>query len=551
MLKHMRESHTSFVTSTEQKIDKTFTDSIKEKALSNRPINCSICAYCNLDCQNRRKLRTHIALNHKDDDGEVLPDLKHIRLERNPLDYDLKKGKKGLADADQVKPSRAKSTDTDKVRTGKRRDSEKAKAARTSQNGKQETERETKEKDSKATATTTASTSRGAIEKRYKCFWCKTSFRKRGKLMDHIDMFHKDSKDQSEMEAEKLYTIEFTEQMSVDESSYAESPSVIPQTAVSAASAEPAPSNCLDEPKKPLSPPSKRPEDNIKSVEESSDVSSTAIPSETSSTSAITDNIQALDNVADSIEDCTLDSDIVVDEPTKPVSPMSCSFPQDFRECHATPCNNVCTYKVLGTITEVSKLKYRVAVKERSKPSLRAPLTTCYFFSKREDDPLPVPLVMPKKIDPVLLKKPQPSYSRSISFPISRKPDIQPSMQPRSATTAISMQHGSPLRRMTDYRCETASNNIHRLPTYPMTARPMHMLSPSLQFAYHQYRMPFPLAMAPLPNQLYTTDRDVLPSPMTNMMRGNYHYTGIQERSNFTSIPQAPSTGTPLDLTLQ
>lgn len=49
-----------------------------------------------------------------------------------------------------------------------------------------------------------SSTSLKLSERRYKCFWCDTSFRKRGKLMDHIDMFHKANKHQTELEAELL-----------------------------------------------------------------------------------------------------------------------------------------------------------------------------------------------------------------------------------------------------------------------------------------------------------------------------------------------------------
>lgn len=189
------------------------------------------CPHCHVDCLTRKKLMSHIEAAHKttdddddvdDDDGE--PPVKVIRLKRSGGDLiqslsaagverispalgkllkairpeDIGAGGRGAAGA--TTPHAAASMPAAAAAAagvpGKSRGGASvggvAVAAASGLMG-----------DVRVLTLPSGSLARVA-DKKYKCFWCNALFRKRGKLMDHIDLFHKDSKQQTEVEAEML-----------------------------------------------------------------------------------------------------------------------------------------------------------------------------------------------------------------------------------------------------------------------------------------------------------------------------------------------------------
>lgn len=480
MLQHMRSSHSSFLASTEQKVDKTLEDSLQEKARCQLPISASICSYCNLDCGSRRKLKQHIESNHIEGvDQEIDPDLKNIRLQNNSYDDEPKKPKKSTAITQEKTGKAAKTSDTDKQKT-KGADTDKVKTGKSSERIKAAKDNKQQSKvdgDGDKPASTSAK-----AEKRYKCFWCSTSFRKRGKLMDHIDMFHRDSRDQSEMEAEMLYTNEFSEQSAAEcaETSTAGVSNTTPKT---------------DE----------------KSDEQIAE--------------PVTDTTETI------AEDITPSELICVEEmpeelpeemsPDRPSSILSCTFPQDFRECNETPFNNICEFVLCGTITEVSKRQVCVTKNDQSLSACNrftSVLPTCFFFRKKEDDPLPIAMVLPKAAAAdTAPAKPTPSYGRSISFPVSdqlRAPQYSTQISNNDAqqmrlsafkVPSIYPQDG--FSNVNHLNQSVTSLRISQQPMYPLLGGPMHLLSPTMQYMYPSPRMPIPLSATPLSNSLLVSER--------------------------------------------
>ena len=495
MLQHMRSSHTSFVTSTEQKIDTFQEDSLQEKARCKLPTSASICSYCNLDCGNRRKLKRHIDLNHIEGvDQEIHPDLKHIRLQDSSLDDEPKKLKKPAAII-QEKPSKPiKNPDVGKQKT-KNTEVEKGKTNKTTEKSKAAKDNKQTGKDSegeKPNPTTTKA------EKRYKCFWCSTSFRKRGKLMDHIDMFHKDSKDQSELEAEQLYTNEFAEESGATNETDAS-----------------------------------KPDQKQEAVDSPSESSTGASVKEMAQ-----NDLKALEEVPEE----------------RPSSTLSCSFPQDYRECHETPFNDVCKFILLGTITEVAKQQLRspshsIPVRHSISMSSCISQPTCYFFRRKEDDPLPIAMLVPKATEQ-LPAKPTPGYGRSISFPVSSQ--MMANQARRRISNSEEQLRLSAFQVPPVYRQDVFDNINHinqtvdtlriSQPMYPLLGGPMHMLSPSMQYMYHSPRMPIPLSADPLTNSLMVTERNSRVGE--SHFAPSFAYAGPDNHERFRFV----DSDTPLDL---
>ena len=174
LVKHMQEAHSTFVKDAKDKIDRS-----KEQYSRSFANTAATCPYCKVDCHTRKKLMRHLD-EHKDLEPEEETELKIIRITNeskssllNHFDGD-KPGAATVAASSDGNPTfvqnliRAIEGDPTKIGNSKIK---------------------------------VSSTSLKLPERRYKCFWCDTSFRKRGKLMDHIDMFHKANKDQSELEA--------------------------------------------------------------------------------------------------------------------------------------------------------------------------------------------------------------------------------------------------------------------------------------------------------------------------------------------------------------
>lgn len=184
---HMRESHSSFVKDAQEKIDHA-----KQRSNQNRPNYASTCQYCNTDYQTRKKLMAHLECEHKDnepDDEAEEPQVKIVRLSGEHEQF--------------MQELKIQTSSTNPSSSGPKLVEQLLNAIENE---------ETQDQNSKMRVT--ASTVKFP-EKRYKCFWCEASFRKRGKLMDHIDMFHKANKQQSEVEAEKLLgSIHFEEKSS-------------------------------------------------------------------------------------------------------------------------------------------------------------------------------------------------------------------------------------------------------------------------------------------------------------------------------------------------
>jgi hypothetical protein len=181
----MKEAHSTFVQNAQEKIDRN-----KEQYARSFSNTAATCPYCQKDCQTRKNLMSHLG-EHKDlETDEETSELKIIRI--------TNENKKSLIDqfgGEKAAPSSSGSST-----------SAAATAASSSPNFVHNLIRAIESDPAKIASSKirVSSTCVKLPERRYKCFWCDTSFRKRGKLMDHIDMFHKANKHQTELEAELL-----------------------------------------------------------------------------------------------------------------------------------------------------------------------------------------------------------------------------------------------------------------------------------------------------------------------------------------------------------
>ena len=221
MVQHMKEDHSSFVEDAKQKIDRSQEISFEEKRSSENYVATAKCPFCTVDCVTRRKLMHHLSVEHEDEeeDSELEPELKIIRVENDTDDQLLGQLRKEQDDNNIISTEKKSSIVNDLLDV-------------------LSTDKEKKEVSIPGTDTTVkvSATSFKFPEKRYRCFWCDACFRKRGKLMDHIDMFHKDNKQQTEVEAKQIISSTYAPAATVD--------SPTPK------------SNQQTQPKKTVSPPS-------------------------------------------------------------------------------------------------------------------------------------------------------------------------------------------------------------------------------------------------------------------------------------------------------
>lgn len=140
----------------------------------------AICPFCHYDCHTRKKLMRHLEVEHKDDNEQDGPNLKVIRIES------LDEGKKKdlLSQLSNTGPFVTPNSSQSKIVQNLLK--------------------------AFGTSSSTFNTGSSKVDNKttnklpYKCFWCEASFRKRGKLMDHIDTLHKDNKQQNQAEADRL-----------------------------------------------------------------------------------------------------------------------------------------------------------------------------------------------------------------------------------------------------------------------------------------------------------------------------------------------------------
>lgn len=172
LVQHIKENHTSFVEHPPSSNMPRPSDMADRDSSPYRNA-IATCPYCGHDCLTRKKLMLHLELEHKDvNDSEEEPRLKYIRLNSSPQ----------------------ASSDSNVVR-----------------NLLQTIGPQNTNVASTSIAKTESKPSNNRLQ--YKCFWCEASFRKRGKLMDHIDTLHKHNKQQNQVEAEMLSLDDPTRQL--------------------------------------------------------------------------------------------------------------------------------------------------------------------------------------------------------------------------------------------------------------------------------------------------------------------------------------------------
>ena len=168
LVHHMNEEHSTFVQQTAFRIARA-ADKLPSLADGEKYRNTmATCPYCKHDCQTRKKLMMHLETAHKDDEEQQdeEPRVKVIRLDGSfvtpgaPELNVVQNFIKAMGNA----PGRSLPNGTAKLDNN----------------------------------------NKSAAKLQYKCFWCDASFRKRGKLMDHIDTLHKHNKLQNQAEADSL-----------------------------------------------------------------------------------------------------------------------------------------------------------------------------------------------------------------------------------------------------------------------------------------------------------------------------------------------------------
>lgn len=191
LVQHMKEAHPSFVEHAQSRIPRNPMPVEKEPRDTGPYRNTSAtCPFCSQDCQTRKKLMRHLELEHKDDndhdeEAASVPEVKVIRLDDQNKHILLEQ----LAQQGGSHNIQTTSGDSAMVRDLLKVISSSSSPSPTvSSNVHVATKPEPKT----------------SSKFQYKCFWCDASFRKRGKLMDHIDLLHKHNKQQNQVEAEML-----------------------------------------------------------------------------------------------------------------------------------------------------------------------------------------------------------------------------------------------------------------------------------------------------------------------------------------------------------
>lgn len=186
LVQHMREEHSSFVQQATSKIHRA-ADKSAPADTDKYKNTIATCPFCQLDCQTRKKLMLHLQLEHKDDnEHEDEPKVKVIRIDEQNKHKLLEQlsNNHGSVAGPFLTPGVAESNMVQSF----------LKAMGSSNNNLCNVSNKV---DSSKTAAANS-------KQQYKCFWCEASFRKRGKLMDHIDTLHKHNKQQNQDEADML-----------------------------------------------------------------------------------------------------------------------------------------------------------------------------------------------------------------------------------------------------------------------------------------------------------------------------------------------------------
>ena len=168
LLQHMREEHAEFSDNRQPSVPSPPSDNERFRNTT------AICPMCHQDCQTRRKLMTHLEVDHKDDnDHDEEPQIKYIRIsnddENKKILEQLKQQTDNVAGPFITPVAGSQSNNVMQNLLKAIGGGSKAPSS-----GKMEAKSSTKFQ--------------------YKCFWCDASYRKRGKLMDHIDNLHKHNK---------------------------------------------------------------------------------------------------------------------------------------------------------------------------------------------------------------------------------------------------------------------------------------------------------------------------------------------------------------------
>lgn len=314
----MKERHSIVMEDAKNKIDRSEASSFAAKrATPGSSVSAAKCPFCEVDCGTRKKLMRHLEVEHQDVDGEIEPELKIVRLENNSeekLFSGLNKDKDSEAEI-QAKKVTIVSNLLNTI--GSKEGRSKVNVPGTS-----------------GTIEVSA-TSIKFPERRYKCFWCEASFRKRGKLMDHIDMFHKANKQQIEDEAELLHVTAATSQ-----------------------------------------------EINMKSTAAPQKQSSTGSQiREKKTTPAATITSAATITAAPAIAPEAIHKSTGKKKQSTKKQKKVKFIPADIIKCPKIPNNNVCVFRHLASITEISKMK-------RLYKPMDNPQKSCTFFNRKEDNPV-------------------------------------------------------------------------------------------------------------------------------------------------------------------
>jgi len=175
LVQHMRQVHQSFVDKTQARIPRNPQPEDRDRYRN----TVATCPFCQIDCNTRKKLMQHLELEHKNSsEDESGPTVKVIKLDsQNKQDILNQLSNVGI-----------------KGNLGNNGSS-----STTMQNLIQAISSSSSSK-----VVGVGKVDKPAAKLQYKCFWCDESFRKRGKLMDHIDLLHKQNKAQTEVEAEMI-----------------------------------------------------------------------------------------------------------------------------------------------------------------------------------------------------------------------------------------------------------------------------------------------------------------------------------------------------------
>ncbi|KAF6041597.1 hypothetical protein EB796_000110 [Bugula neritina] len=366
MVKHMRESHSAFVENAQMKIDRSEENSFEAKKAAQSVNTAAQCPECKLDCRTRKKLVRHMETDHKETGAE--PEVKIIRLEKDSKDKLI----------DEIQKEQLQDHTLHAQKTKVVNNLIHAVAAK---DGKSEVVLPETKKTIQVSATSIKLS-------RYRCFWCDMSFRKRGKLMDHINLFHKMSLEQTEIEAELIHI------------SVVENDAKKATTAVSTKE------------KKVEKRVEKKAEKKVKEHHP------------TSKKGHAKHSSKKKQKVPAAMKQSS-------------VYKHSVSL-----DCPETPNNKVCSFTLVGSIREVS----RILQKRRFSSESDKAKDSCIFFNRKKDDPIPpaAPVEPPKPPTPketaAITNSYHPNFTSIFSPPQSKFYHSSNSGMHVAAATSMRMQ---------------------------------------------------------------------------------------------------------------